>query len=259
VIGCDPDAAAVERLVFDWAAGPRAHSLRFAHHGRRFDEHDRRMLEDLLALVAPPACAVCEEACEVRRRLCDRCERGLRGQAPVLSAVPGIDATWSAAPYDGTARRLVGSMKFRSRLGLAEDAASIIAGRAPSRLLAGAIVPVPAAPARLRRRGFDAAEAIAVQLAKRTGFPVAPCLSRTQSARQVGRRRAERLVDPPAVQAVSPVPTEAVLVDDVMTTGATLGACAAALRSAGAARVVAVTLAASKPGRGPLGAKARAA
>jgi predicted amidophosphoribosyltransferase len=217
------------------------------------------MLEDLLAVVAPPACAVCEEGCEVRRRLCDQCERGLRGQAPVLSAVPGIDTTWSAAPYDGTARRLVGAIKFRSRLGLAEDAASLIAGRAPSRLLAGAIVPVPAAPARRRRRGFDAAEAIAVELAERTGRPIVPCLSRTQSTRQVGRRRAERLVDPPSVRTVRPVPAEAVLVDDVMTTGATLGACAVALRSAGTARVVAVTLAASKPGRGPLGGMALAA
>jgi predicted amidophosphoribosyltransferase len=217
------------------------------------------MLEDLLALVAPPACAVCSGGCEVRRRLCERCEGALRGRAPVWSAVPGIEETWSAAPYDGTARQLVAALKFRARVGLAGDAAALIAGRVPPQLLAGAIVPVPPAPGRRRSRGFDAAEAIAAALAKRTGLVLAPCLSRTQSARQVGRRRAERLADPPSVRAVSPAPTRAILVDDVMTTGATLAACSEALRGAGSSRVVAVTLAASIASRKRLGAKARAA
>src|SRR4051794_81333 len=162
------------------------------------------MLEDLLALVAPPACAVCGDGCEVGRRLCGRCEQSLRGQAPVFSSVPGIDETWSAAPYDGTARRLVGALKFRARVGLAGDAAALIAGRIPPDLLTGAIVPVPPAPARRRRRGFDGAEAIAAALAGRCGLAIAPCLARSESGRQVGRRRAERLADPPRISAVSP-------------------------------------------------------
>lgn len=217
------------------------------------------MLEDLVALVAPPRCGVCGGGCEVRERVCDACGRALRGLAPVWSAVPGVDATWSAAGYDGTARSLIAALKFGSRVGLAEDAAAMIAARAPAELLRGAIVPVPSAPRRRRRRGFDAAEAIAAALAKRAGLPLAPCLARTQSPRQVGRRRTERLSDPPRARAVSPAPAEAILVDDVMTTGATLGACAGALRSGGATRVVAVTLAASRPARRPLGLSARSA
>ena len=217
------------------------------------------MLEDVLALIAPPACSVCGDGCEVRRRLCERCERAHRGPAPVGSAVRGIVETWAAAPYDGAARQLVGALKFRARVGLADDAASLIAVRVPSLLAAGTIVPVPPAPARRRRRGFDAAEAIAAALARQCGLPMAPCLTRSESARQVGRRRAERLADPPRVSAASSVPSEVVLVDDVMTTGATLAACSLALRGAGASRVVAVTFAASQPAAGPLGAKARAA
>jgi predicted amidophosphoribosyltransferase len=173
--------------------------------------------------------------------------------------VPGVDETWSAAPYDGAARQLVGALKFRARVGLADDVAALIAARLRARLLSGAIVPVPPAPARRRRRGFDAAEAIAAALARRCGLAIVPCLARSESARQVGRRRVERLADPPRVSAVSPAPSEAILVDDVMTTGATLGACSGALRGAGAVRVVAITLAASRPARRGVGVAAPAA
>lgn len=217
------------------------------------------MLEEILALVAPPGCAVCGGTCELRRRVCDRCDAALRRMPPVTSAVPGLDRVWSAAPYDGVARRLIGALKFGSRLGLAEDAAALIAERIPGELLDGAIVPVPPAPLRRRHRGFDSAEAIAAALAKLTGLPLVPCLRRSQSPRQVGRRRVERLADPPRVRALSPPPPRALLIDDVATTGATLGACAEALRGAGAGRVVAVTLAASaRPGEG-LGERAAAA
>jgi predicted amidophosphoribosyltransferase len=210
-------------------------------------------------MVAPPRCGVCSAGCELRRRLCGRCERALRRLSPHWSAVPGVDETWSAAPYADAARGLVAALKFGARIGLAEDAAAVIAGRAPANLLAGAIVPVPGAPLRRRRRGFDSAEAIAAALAERTGLPIAPRLARTQSRRQVGRPRAERVADPPRVHLHSPPPIQAVLVDDVVTTGATLGACATALRSAGASGVVAVTLAASLAARNPLGLSGTAA
>jgi predicted amidophosphoribosyltransferase len=217
------------------------------------------MLEELLALVAPPACGVCGGGCELRRRICERCDAQIRRLSPVWAAIPGVDQAWSAAPYEGAARRLIGALKFGSRIALADAAAAFIATRAPVELLGGAIVPVPAAPLRRRRRGFDPAEALAAALAGRCGLPLTPCLSRTESARQVGRRRAERLADPPSVRATAPVPTLALLVDDVTTTGATLGACADALRAAGTVRVAAVTLAASGRAGAPLGAKAAAA
>jgi predicted amidophosphoribosyltransferase len=108
-------------------------------------------------------------------------------------------------------------------------------------MLSGAIVPVPPAPPRLRRRGFDPAGELAAALAERLGTPLEPCLARRGGDHQVGRRRADRVGSPPRIHAVGESPASVLLVDDVLTTGATLGSAARALRSAGAKRIVAVT------------------
>jgi predicted amidophosphoribosyltransferase len=67
------------------------------------------------------------------------------------------------------------------------------------------------------------------------------CLRRVGAGRQVGRRRADRLGRPPRIEIKGPVPRSVLLVDDVLTTGATISACARALRGAGALRIVAIT------------------
>jgi predicted amidophosphoribosyltransferase len=156
---------------------------------------------------------------------------------------PGLDAAWAATRYEGVARDLVGALKFRGLLPLAARAADAIAAGAPADLLHGAVVPVPPAPWRLRLRGHDPAEEIGVTLATRTRLPFRPTLARSSGPRQVGRRRADRLADPPDVRAIADAPPRAILVDDVVTSGATLAACARALRGAGSERVVAVAFA----------------
>jgi len=194
--------------------------------------------------IAPPLCAACGRSCRPEAVVCTRCARRLGAAEPLLGkGPPGLDRAWSSASHEDVARGLVAALKFRRLLPVADLMADRIQWLAPAHMLSGAIVPVPPAPARLRRRGFDPAGELAAALAERLGSPLEPCLRRRGGRRQVGRRRAERLGRPPRVEAVGVAPRSVMLVDDVLTTGATLSACAQALRAAGAARVVAVTFA----------------
>jgi predicted amidophosphoribosyltransferase len=108
---------------------------------------------------------------------------------------------------------------------------------------------VPPSPLRLRRRGFDPADLIASALAAELGLPLRRCLVRRHGPRQVGRSRAERLGDPPAIRCRAEAPEAAVIVDDVLTTGATIRACDTALRVRGCREVAAAVFTRALGGR----------
>jgi predicted amidophosphoribosyltransferase len=221
------------------------------------------MRDHLLSILVPPACAVCRRplpsagavACTgclrrlpwLRGHRCPRCALP-RHRAGCPAAGAAFDRAWAPLAYEGAARDLVAALKFRAALPVAGLMAAHLAANLPLDLRAGAplaVVPVPAHRGRRRRRGFDPAALLAAALAGRTGLPLAPCLRRAdRGRRQVGagralRRSAGRFE---AVLVAGP-PRAALLVDDVHTTGATLDACARALKAGGAEAVAAVTYA----------------
>lgn len=204
-------------------------------------------LAELIWLVAPPLCWGCSDAVRGGGPICRRCRAELRWLDTAPVEVGGVPA-WAPLAYDGPARALVGGLKFRGAAGLADSLAAPVAAGAPGGWLSppAALVPVPQHPARRRRRGFNQAERLARALARRTGLRVADCLERSGSrTTQVGRGRVERLAGVAGrvwLGRAAP-PARALLVDDVITTGATLSACAAALRSHGCGEVRAVAYA----------------
>jgi predicted amidophosphoribosyltransferase len=194
--------------------------------------------------VAPPLCAACGSHRPLEAVVCGRCEVDLAAAPAVIEpGPPGVDLAVAASPFDGVAREVVHGLKYARRLSLAGVAAEAMLRALPPHELADAVVPVPAGRWRWRWRGFDPAEEIAIAVAARAGMAFCACLRRGGGRQQVGRRRSERLADPPEIWISAESPGRVLLVDDVWTTGATLSACAMALRKGGSRRVVAVTLA----------------
>ena len=202
-----------------------------------------------------PFCAEC--AAEVRPitpPLCRRCGR------PTVAWVRGcrdcppepLDAARSPFLYAGPVRSALHRLKFSGWRAVGEALGRAMALVAPDVAGgAGIVTWVPVSRARLARRGYDQARALAAVVSRQLGLPRARLLARPAEigpqARRSGPER-RRALEGAFVSSGREPPTTVLLVDDVLTTGATAAECAEVMVAAGARRVVLLTAARSLSG-----------
>jgi len=203
-------------------------------------------------MILPPTCPGCGH---VGAAPCPACVDELVRAAPV--PVPdGLDRCVALLDYEGVGRELVARIKYRNH-------------RAVLRWLAGGMATLvrhdevdlvtwaPTTVGRRRDRGFDHAELLARHVAADLGLPLRVALCRRPGPAQTGRRLDERRAGPSFAGLPDAIDRRRVLlVDDVVTTGATFAAAGRALRHAGASSVLGLAAAHPRRGRGRAGAVA---
>ena len=212
----------------------------------------------LLDLVFPPRCVACrrpgEWFCQACRAQVTRVpfqdpDRFLTSPRLSATADEGIQEIRSIGYHQGVLREAIHHFKYEGVRALAEPFGEMLEAHwRPHPLPADVLVPVPLHARRLRERGYNQSHLLALALAERVSLPVdASMLERTRyTLPQVGlsaQERQENVRDAFASISDAPIGQRIVLIDDVCTTGATLDACAIALRERGAWTVSALTLA----------------
>ncbi|MGZ4729572.1 MAG: ComF family protein [Acidimicrobiales bacterium] len=199
-------------------------------------------------MLLPTTCVICRANQPPRSSVCPACVDRLRPPDPVT--VPGLDAVVSVLRFDGAGRDLLLALKYGNRRSSLDLLATAMAATVAP-LLVGPeldgprlVTWAPTSARRRRRRGFDQAELLARAVARRLGRRASATLRRTSIAPQTGLDARQRHLGP-TFRVLRPVSGHVLLVDDVVTTGATLAAAASALRSAGVSGVIGVTAAAT--------------
>lgn len=220
----------------------------------------RRWLRALLHSALPGRCLVCREPGAAGRDLCPactaalpwmphaciRCAQPLPTADPVCGAClrrpPPLDAVIAAFDYGFPVDRLLPRFKFHRDLAAGALLGACLAQATSHALRPAALVPVPLHRARLRERGYDQALELARVLARRHALPLRTDLlcrvrATAPQSRLDAKARRRNVRHAFAIQRLADAPAHVVLIDDVMTTGATLHAAAHALRRAGVRRV----------------------
>jgi len=180
-------------------------------------------------MAVPSRCFHCQAA-TADSAVCKKCHRQFR-----------LRHAWIAAEYEGAAQQLIRCLKFERAPAAAAPIARSLAETLPYFDEHVIFTHIPAATSRVRQRGYDQSQLIARELARITRRRHATLLRRHGQARQVGAKRSLRLQQLEGV--FSPLRlnlvkgAQIVLIDDVVTTGATLGEAAKTLRQAGAKSV----------------------
>jgi len=200
------------------------------------------------AVGGQPACPACRDALPWNACACRACALPLLSPqqgvcAACLTDAPPFDRAWTAFRYETPVRQQIVGLKFRGTLAPAHVLGRLMAERLARRAepLPEVLIPVPLHAARLRRRGYNQALEFGRELSRRLSLPLAPrAAARTRPTReQTDLTAAERRRNLRGAFSVGDAVRgkHIALLDDVITTGATLGELARAARKAGARRI----------------------
>lgn len=227
----------------------------------------RDALGAVAEVLLPPACAACDEVLPAAGAFCEACAHEVLPLPEVhcrRCAEPGRfpegccercragvpwDVAFAPFEHEGALARAIHRFKYEDRADLSRPLGELLAATAaaPLQAMPGVLVPLPLHEARFRERRYDQAALLAVTVAARLGRPCEPgWLTRVKDTRrQVGLSELERELNVRDAFVAAPAVAgrEVLLVDDVLTTGASAREAARVLRGAGATRVSVLTLA----------------
>ena len=217
------------------------------------------LLEKIVSVIAPHRCVICSIENNI---VCDDCANSVFGLVDACCTFCGelaesfatcaackkrhpLEYIWIASDFTGVPARIIKQYKFAGARAAAAPLGHAIAAQLPLLTPETLIVPIPTTPTRIRQRGYDHALLLAKAVGQEIQLPIAPLLSREHDARQVGATRSQRFAQAATAFYASklPYPRPILLIDDVVTTGATLDAAAKVLISAGATSVNAAVIA----------------
>jgi ComF family protein len=191
-------------------------------------------------------CRLCIQKLTEVEELCYRCQRPVPGGYSCLACDTLLYRVRVSTAYSGTAKTLIWQLKLNGT----QVAARLMARRMVDLLendRQTLLVPVPTATSRIRQRGYDQAKLLARAISRQSRLTYVDCLARSGQTHQHGasrQTRLEQLGDAFRVKRPRPIQNaHIILVDDVVTTGATLEAAASVLKQAGAGRIEALAFA----------------
>ncbi len=206
-------------------------------------------LSSLLETIYPNKCIMCDAIRSTKNPLCDDCtSKTIWLDSNFFSSklIKQIfDNGLSLAAYDGEWQEVIHRFKYNNRTDLAKPLAAMLSERVNSEY--DMIVPVPLSGKKLRRRGYNQSALLAKEIGRLCGFECAfDLIKKEDTLPQVGLAQEDRLKNIKGAFALSSrdiTGKSLLIIDDVMTTGATVNECAKVLKNGGAARVDVLTLA----------------
>lgn len=213
------------------------------------------LLDKVLNIIAPHDCLMCGredsllcewcqgEACQPVPSRCYKCQKATEYSAVCANCRPKtkIKHLWVASEYQSTTKLLVHKLKFERSAQVAKIIADFLDSTVPFLTPGTIIAHIPTATERIRQRGYDQSELIAKAFAAKRGLIHTSLFRRLGQSRQVGSKKTDR--NQQLASAFEPKngyliqKSQILLIDDVLTTGATMEQAAAVLKKAGAKEV----------------------